>query len=324
MPANRIPLCCLPTPLHRLPRLSDELGVDLWIKRDDLTGFAGGGNKGRKIEFLLANALASGADTVVCQGAMQSNFVRQLGAACSQFGLECHASVMALPYYAAAGKPNHDGSVTNGNVLLDELLGIQLHQVPDGDWEELAEAADQLANDLEKRGKKVYKIAIGGSSALGAYSFVLAGHEADSQEPGFDALITSSSSGSTHAGLAYHYYCSMTKVIGISADPDPDGELAEDIVDLMAKIDQLLAAQKNVPLSAVDLRMDFCGEAYSVPSPEGMAAIQRLARTEGIFLDPVYSGKAAAGLLDLIQRGEIGGKILFWHTGGFPTLFAEG
>lgn len=316
-------LICSPTPLHRLDRLSEDLGLDLWIKRDDLTGFAGGGNKGRKIEFLIQQAILKRADTVVCQGAMQSNFVRQLGAACAMVGIECHAVVMELPYYAAAGKPNGKELVLGGNLILDQLFGVQMHVVPDGDWEELDSHTDEMANRLSNAGKSVYKVATGGSSALGAYSFVLAGQEIDEAGGRFDFLVTPSSSGSTHAGLAYHFFGSMTKVIGINADPDPDDELAHNIVELCADVDTLLAQNKSLARPDIDLRMEFCGEAYGVPSAEGSLAIERFARREGIILDPVYTGKAAAGLLELAGRGELSGRVLFWHTGGLPTLFAH-
>lgn len=322
MGPERIPLICRPTPLHPLPRLSESLGVDLWIKRDDLTGFAGGGNKGRKIEFLLADALASHATAIVCQGASQSNFVRQLGAACSIFGLRCEAAVMDLPYYAAAGKPPANPESDNGNLLLDDLFGVRLHRYPDGDWEELAARADDLANELENSGERVYRIAIGGSSPLGAYSFALAGQEIDEAGQRFDFLVTPSSSGSTHAGLVYWFHGTSTRVVGISADPDPDDVLAHDIVELCAGVDQLTGGAKGVRRSDVDLRMEYCGEAYGIPSPAGNEALERFARMEGIVLDPVYSAKAAAGLLDLAGRGELGGRVLFWHTGGMPTLFA--
>lgn len=320
---ERMKLICSPTPLHRLDRLSEDLGLDLWIKRDDLTGFAGGGNKGRKIEFLIQEALLRGADVVVCQGAVQSNFVRQLGAACAMVGIECHAVTMELPYYAAAGKPHAKELVQGGNLVLDALFGVKMHIVPDGDWEELDAQTEELAMDFASAGRQVYKVATGGSSVLGAYSFVLAGGEVDEAGGGFDFLVTPSSSGSTHAGLAYHFFASKTHVIGINADPDPEDELAQNIVDLCAGVDELLAQKRGLTRPDIDLRSEFCGEAYGIPSPEGNEAIGLFARREGIILDPVYTGKAAAGLLELARTGEISGRTLFWHTGGLPTLFAH-
>lgn len=320
---SRVDLICRPTPLHRLPRLSEDLGVDLWIKRDDLTGFAGSGNKGRKIEYLIAEAVAQGAEIVVCQGAVQSNFIRQLGAACAMMGIVCEAVVMEMPHYAAAGKPPAPPSGGRGNLILGELFGIVMHRFPDDDWDVLDAHADDLVAQRRAEGKRVMKINIGGSSPVGALSFMEAGEEIDRQASApFDFLVTSSSSGSTHAGLAYHFHGSLTKVIGISADPDPDDELALDVVDLCGQLNDLIGGTKVLSRSEIDLRMGYHGEAYGIPSPEGMAAIQRFARREGIVLDPVYSGKAAAGLFDLIEKGEVGGRVLFWHTGGMPTLFA--
>jgi len=322
LPQN-VDLVCLPTPCHRLPRLSEELGVDLWIKRDDLTGFAGGGNKGRKIEFLIAEAIAQRAEVVVCQGATQSNFVRQLGAACSMFGITCEAVVMNMPYYAAAGKPSGKKATGGGNLILDDLFGVVVHLHPDGDWDVLDDLAEALAEKRRSEGKRVMKINIGGSSPLGAYSFYQAGLEVLAQESGFDFLVTPSSSGSTHAGLAYAFHGSSTPVIGISADPDPDDVLAQDVVELCEGVDAITGMNKGIVRADIDLRMDYCGEAYGIPSEAGNAAIRRFAQREGIVLDPVYSGKAAAGLLDLIESGQVSGKVLFWHTGGMPTLFAH-
>lgn len=319
----RVDLILKPTPLHRLDRMSEALGIDLWIKRDDLTGFALGGNKGRKLEYLIADVLASGADTVVACGAAQSNFIRQLGAACAMFKLRCVAATMHLPYYSGAGSPkgkslSHDG----GNLAIDALLGVDVRVFPDGDWRALYAHQGEVAHEQESLGRKVYKVAIGGSSPSSAFAFHEAGLETTGQAGPFDFLVTPSSSGSTHAGLAHVFADTATKVIGISADPDPDDELRADIVELCEALDGLTGLHKGIRLRDVDLRMDWTGEAYSIPSPEGNSAIRALARTEGILLDPVYSGKAFAGLIDLSKRGDVRGRVLFWHTGGVPTLFA--
>lgn len=320
----KVPLVLLPTPIHRLDRLSAELGVDLWIKRDDLTGFALGGNKGRKLEYLMADVLAQGATAVVACGAIQSNFIRQLGAACSIHRIRCAAAVMDRPYYAAAGKPSKEAiGPRNGNVRIGEMLGVELHRAADGDWETLYGVQDEIIRDLEAEGHRVYKMPIGGSSVFGAWAFVQAGIEATDQLPDIDCLVTSSSSGSTHTGLTWHFHGSSTRVIGISADPDPDLELVDDMVDLAAGVDILAEAPKALVRNDFDLRLDWVGDGYGVPSAAGMAAILRLARREGILLDPVYSGKAFAALLDLADQKEISGRVLFWHTGGTPALFSS-
>lgn len=297
--------------------MSELLGIDLWIKRDDLTGFALGGNKGRKLEYLMAEALASGADTVVTCGAAQSNFVRQLGAACAILGMRCVAAVMALPYAEIHGRPAFTGSDEGGNVVLDRILGVELHSYPDGDWEDLARHAEELALEQERLGRTVYRIPIGGSSALGAYAFVEAAKEA----PGFDVVVTASSSGSTQAGLAYGYHGLDTRVIGVACDPEP--EIMEDLLRLVGGLDDLTGGRKAMGEADLELRLEWAGEAYGVPSPAGEEALTLLARTEGIFLDPVYSAKAFSGVIDMARSSELGGRVLFWHTGGTPALFAE-
>lgn len=319
MPA-RLPLVLIPTPCHRLDRLSDRLGIDLWIKRDDLTGFAAGGNKGRKLEFLMAEALASGADVVVSCGSVQSNFVRQLGAACRVLGMDCAAAVMHLPYEPDCGKPSGIVLAGGGNEVLDRILGVEMRFVADGSWEDLFVSAEELAQEKEREGKRVYRIPIGGSSPLGAYSFYLAGLEAMEQGE-FDVVVTPSSSGSTHAGLAYAFAGTPTRVVGISCDPEPEN--LEDLVRLTAGLDELTGLSRRMGREDFDLRFDYVGAGYGVPSEAGDAALEIMARTEGIFLDPVYSAKAFSGLLDLANRGELGARVLFWHTGGLPSLFAE-
>lgn len=324
-------LCQLPTPCHRLDRVSEDLGLDLWIKRDDLTGFAMGGNKGRKIEYLIAEAVASGADTVVTCGAAQSNFIRQLGAACAIFGIRCVAAVMNLPFAAVHGRPAQAGAdlIPAGNMVLDRILGVELNEFPDDDWEVLYAHAEELAASAESSGAKVYQVPIGGSSPLGAYAFALAIEEL---EQPFDTIVCPSSSGSTHSGLAWACQPSpeggfdvvvpeiLPRVVGVACDPEP--EIMEDLVRLVEGLDQLTGIHKRMTESDLELRLEWAGEAYGIPSPEGSAAIEYLARREGIFLDPVYSGKAFAGLLGLAHGQELSGRVLFWHTGGTPALFA--
>lgn len=317
---DRVPLIVAPTPVHPLARLSKELGVDLWIKRDDLTGLAMGGNKGRKLEYLLADILRSGADTVVSCGSLQSNFVRQLGAACSMFDIRCVAAVMALPFEDE--KPAEPAlKDESGNKTLDEILGIDLRILPDASWEELFEGAAQIAHQLRADGRKVYEIPVGGSTPIGAYAFFQAGEEVKSQsETPFDWIVFASSSGSTHTGLAYSFRDSKTKVLGIACDPEPG--LVHDFQKLYEGLEALTGDPRPIKPGDWLLNLDFVGAGYGVPSREGNTAIELLARREGIFLDPIYSGKAFAGLLSLVEQGEISGRILFWHTGGTPALFA--
>ena len=314
----KVPLCLLPTPLHRLDRLSAELGIDLWIKRDDLTGFAMGGNKGRKLEYLLADALAQKAEVIVTCGAAQSNFVRQLGAACAVAGLRSVAAVMDTPYedeLPETGQLGGDG----GNVILDEILGVELRRYPDGEWETLFEHAEALADAEAAAGRRVYRIPVGGSSALGAYAFYEAAREIPDD---FDWIVTSSASGSTQVGLTYAFHGTRTKVFGMCADPEP--EIHADFVNLGYGLADLIGLSYRLGVGDFEIDFEFVGEGYGVPSPEGDAAIRRMARTEGIFLDPIYTGKAFAALLSAAAYGTFAeSKVLFWHTGGLPTLFAR-
>jgi D-cysteine desulfhydrase family pyridoxal phosphate-dependent enzyme len=318
---HKVPLIQSPTPLHRLDRLADQLGLDLWIKRDDLTGFAMGGNKGRKLEYLMAEALGLEAQVIVSCGALQSNFVRQLGAACSRFGLKCAAAVMSLPYEGTVGKPE-EGHLTDqgGNALLDRILGVDLRIYPDGTWEDLFAHMEALARQYEEEGAKVYRVPVGGSSPLGAFAFAEAAREIQEQAPPFGAIVCASSSGSTQSGLVYGFRDTATRVIGISCDPEPD--LPVEFAALCDGLDDLLGENKKIRPDDFEFHTEWVGAGYGIPSPECLEAIRLLAQTEAIFLDPVYSGKAFAGLLGLAQRGELPDRVLFWHTGGVPALFA--
>jgi 1-aminocyclopropane-1-carboxylate deaminase/D-cysteine desulfhydrase-like pyridoxal-dependent ACC family enzyme len=318
MAPRRVSLIQSPTPLHPLPRMSERYGIDLWIKRDDLTGFALGGNKGRKLEYLMAHAQDLGAEVVVSCGSLQSNFIRQLGAAASLLGLTCAAAAMDLPYDEEQGKPTeaHLGA-EGGNVLLDQMLGVDLRRYPDGPWERLYDHAEEIAQEYEAAGKPVYRIPIGGSSGLGAYAFYRAGLEAQEQAGEFDYVVTATSSGSTHVGLARAFAETSSKVIGIACDPEPD--LADDLRRLEGELRPLVGA--GAPLE-FNLCFDFVGPGYGIPTEAGRQANLELAKAEGIFLDPVYTQKSFDGLLGLARAGKIGGRVLYWHTGGIPTLFA--
>jgi 1-aminocyclopropane-1-carboxylate deaminase/D-cysteine desulfhydrase-like pyridoxal-dependent ACC family enzyme len=323
MAPPRVPLCALPTPLHRLPRASRDLGVDLWIKRDDLTGFAGGGNKGRKLEFLMADALEKKVEVIVSAGSVQSNYLRQLSCACMMFGIHCAAAAMELPYDGKAGKPQGKKLVEGGNRVLDAMFGLDMRVFPDGTFEENDANALSLVKEFEGQGKKVMKLPTGGSTPLGAYAYYVAGQEleAQSKDP-FDFIVTASSSGATHAGLGYYFHGhARSKLIGVSCDPEP--EMVNDLAELVNALDEIARQGRKMLPSDFDFRLGYYGPGYGVASVEGDAAIEYLIKTEGILLDPIYTGKAFSGLLDMVRKGEIGGRVLFWHTGGLPTLFAR-
>lgn len=310
---DRIPLCCLPTPLHRLERL--DLGVELWIKRDDLTGFALGGNKGRKLEFLAQEWLNASPSAIVTCGASDSNFIRQLAVLGRMLGIAVHAAVMDLPYDECAGRPARVSNLhQGGNERLSRESGATLHKFSDDDWEVLYDHMHRIAKDL---GPNAAIVPIGGSSPLGVYAFVQAAKEVGGE---FDTIVCASSSGSTQVGLTTAFRGTSTKVVGIAADPEP--ALVEDFADLSR---QYTGRFGGKPLAPEDFTLDlrFVGPGYGVPSDAGQNAQAVLLRSEGIYLDPIYSAKAFAGLLKLTEEERLGNKVLFWHTGGLPSLFSE-
>lgn len=315
---DHVSLICSPTPEHRLNRLSEKLNAEIWIKRDDLTGFALGGNKGRKLEYLMPSIVASGATCVVTCGSRQSNFIRQLGCACRIFGIRCVAVVMDLPFEPPAPKPNGGLGAKGGNVVLDQMAGVEFVELADGSWDDLFEHAAKTADRLSASGEKVHAIPVGGSSVLGAYSFYLAASEL---KLSYDAIVVPSSSGSTQVGLAYAFAGTSTQVIGIACDPEP--ELPLTFAELAEELDALVQNGHKVGPGDFRFRLEWVGPGYGVPSEHGEAAAKLLLDTEGIYLDPVYSAKAFAGMTEMLERDELGGRVLFWHTGGLPALFAH-
>jgi L-cysteate sulfo-lyase len=313
----RVPLAFLPTPVHPLPRLDARLGGDLrlWIKRDDQTGLAGGGNKTRKLEFLIADAQAQGADVVLTTGAIQSNHCRQSAAAAAQAGLECHVVL--------SGEPP---TQPNGNLLLDALLGAEIH------WttrEKRAQRLVELAEELRAAGRRPYPIVLGGSDPVGASGYALALEElweqARALEIRLDAIVFASSSGGTQAGLVAGAWALGWGVplLGISVD-EPEAELKAHVAGLATRTAVHLGRPHAFTAGDVRVNADYLGGGYAVMGELERDAIRTMAREEGILLDPVYTGRAFGGLLDLIRRGAFGPgqNILFWHTGGSAALFA--
>jgi D-cysteine desulfhydrase family pyridoxal phosphate-dependent enzyme len=326
---RRLSLIFTPTPVHFLERASKQLGAEIWIKRDDLTGFAASGNKGRKLEYLIADAIEAGADTVVTCGAWQSNFIRQCTAACNVYGLEFHAVAMHWPYPAVGRETRpHDWTpyteVTSNELLNQWLGGAVVRLIEDGTWDELEQAADDLATQLSAQGKRVYRIPAGGSTGVGALGFVRAAGELLTQSLDFDRIIVACGSGSTQAGLVYGLRQSnvATAVIGICTDNEP--ELLDQMERIGEELDELLGAKLRLTRDDFDLRLEFAGRGYQSQTPESQEAISFLAKSEAIFLDPIYTGKAFAGLINLALKSELPGRTLFWHTGGFPGLFTPG
>ena len=309
-------LIITPTPLHPLPRLSDELGINLWIKRDDLTGFAFGGNKGRKLEYLLGEAVARGYDTIVTCGSAQSNFIRQLATGCAMLGIRFIAVVMQLPYEF---EPAEGGMRTEGgNLLLDEFAGAEMRLIPNDKWDVLMEASRALRDEQVALGRNVFEIPIGGSSPQGAYAFYEAASELTEK---FDIVISASSSGSTQTGLTYAFHGSATRYHGVACDPEP--EMVLEFVELARQLDQITGLSRHLTVEDFTYDLRFVGPGYGVASEGSLDAIRVAAQREGVFLDPIYTGKAFHGLLEMARNGELAGKkVCFWHTGGTPALFA--
>jgi len=293
--------------------------ADVFIKRDDLTGFAFGGNKGRKLEYIIANALRAGASSIVTCGSRQSNFIRQLGVACAMAGIRCHAIVMDLPYETEPPS-GIQLDPTTGNFLLGSIAGVNFHIFKNDNWEMLFEETENIAKELIEKGEIVCRVPIGGSSALGAYSFYEAGREISLQAEPFDWIVFASSSGSTQVGLATYFHGRQTKVLGIAVDPEPD--IATDFEEISEKLNELNPELQVVHSSEFLMKFDFVGDGYGVTDEKTIEAIRDFVKLEGIFLDPIYTGKAWRGMEGLMKAGKIGGRVLFWHTGGLPTLFA--
>ncbi len=309
----RVRFTSSPTPVDPLPRLSKELGGPrLSIKRDDLTGLAGGGNKTRKLEFLVADAQLKKADTLITVGAVQSNHCRQTAAAAARTGFRC---ILVLRGHAPAEPV--------GNLLLDHLLGAEIRWAGDRSREEVM---DEVVAVERAAGRNPYPIPLGGSNPLGATAYAAAMQELMSQTTGhFDRIIFASSSGGTHAGLAAGAVLTGFdgQILGISVDEEL-ASLQHLVAGVATGIFHLLGENRTIQPGDVCANADYLGAGYAIMGPPEREAIDLFARCEGILVDPVYTGRAAAGMIDLIRRGIIGKHetILFWHTGGVPALWA--
>jgi L-cysteate sulfo-lyase len=311
----RVSIAHLPTPLEPLPRLTAQLdGPELWIKRDDQTGLATGGNKARKLEYLVADALAQAADTLITGGAGQSNHARQTAAAAAKVGLFCTLALRGTAPPQA-----------QGNLLLDQLLGADIV------WagtRPLADVMIQAAEELQAAGRHPYVIPYGGSNPVGASGYAAAMEELLAQcaehNVYFDHIVLASSSGGTQAGLmvgarALEY---QGRILGISIEPDAP-TLRRTLADLATATARHLGLALSFAPADFAVNDGYLGGGYGVVGELEEQAIRTMARAEGILLDPVYTGRAFGGLLDLVRRGEFrrGERVLFWHTGGMAGLF---
>ncbi|HCQ8038735.1 D-cysteine desulfhydrase [Klebsiella quasipneumoniae] len=313
----RLELIGAPTPLEYLPRLSDHLGREIFIKRDDTTPLAMGGNKLRKLEFLAADALREGADTLITAGAIQSNHVRQTAAVAAKLGLHCVA-LLENPIGTRA-----ENYLSNGNRLLLDLFNTQI-EVCDALTDPAAQL-DELATRIEAQGYRPYVIPVGGSNALGALGYVESALEIAQQcedAVEISSVVVASGSAGTHAGLAVglEQLMPQAELIGVTVSRAVADQLPK-VVALQQAVANSLELQAKADIILWD---DYFAPGYGTPNEEGMAAVKLLAQLEGILLDPVYTGKAMAGLIDGItqKRFKDEGPILFVHTGGAPALFA--
>jgi L-cysteate sulfo-lyase len=317
----RVRLFPTPTPLEPMPHLSRHLGgPEIWIKRDDCTVVATGGNKVRKLEFLVAEAKAQGADHLVTQGAVQSNHVRQTAAVARRFGMKCTA---LLEHRV---QTNDRDYLQSGNVLLDKLFDCAIEYRPGGtDMNAEAEAKGEA---LRAAGAKAYVIPGGGSNRVGALGYVSCAQElvqqADEQGLKIDRIVTATGSAGTHAGLVVGMQGMNANipVLGIGVRL-PREQQEANVHRLAEATADFVGVKGGIPRSAVVANCDYVGPGYGQPTPGMVEAVRMVASLEGILLDPVYSGKAMAGLIDQIRKGQIGKaeRVVFLHTGGAVGLF---
>jgi D-cysteine desulfhydrase len=310
----RLNFAHLPTPIESLPRLSKFLGgPHLLVKRDDQTGLAFGGNKTRKLEFLVAEARNKGAETLISGGALQSNHCRQTAAAAARFGFDC---VLVL----TGEKPEQPSA----NLMLDRLFGAEIVYVADRKDRDriLQETFDRATNE----GKKPYLVPYGGSNATGALGYAFAMKELMRQGANADWIVFATSSGGTHAGLllGQRVFGFSGRILGISIDESEEW-LKQEVSQLASATGEKLGQPIEITPGDVLANADYCGAGYGVLTEQEREAIRLFAEYEGLLLDPVYTARAAAGMIDLIRKGffEMSETVLFLHTGGQPALFAD-
>lgn len=317
----RIRLGHFPTPLEPMDNLTRLLGGPrLWIKRDDCTGLSSGGNKTRKLEYLMAEALAQKADTVITQGATQSNHARQTVAAAAKLGMQSHILLEDRTGYTQFNY------VENGNVLLDRLHGATVERRAGGS--DMQGEMEKVAKQLERTGRRPYVIPGGGSNPVGALGYVNAALELVNQsvELGLriDHLVHATGSSGTQAGLVVGLQAMKSKIqllgIGVRAPKEKQESM---VYDLACRTWAHMKLKGDLDRTSVLANCDYVGDGYGVPTPAMVEAVNLLAKTEGILLDPVYSGKGMAGLIDLIRKGQFAKdqNVVFLHTGGSVTLF---
>lgn len=316
---HRVPLAHLPTPLEKMDRFGSLYGLsNLWIKRDDCTGLAMGGNKARKLEFLVADALDKKAEVLFTLGGVQSNHARMTAAAACRYGFDCHLWLLG-------DKPNG----LPGNLLLDTMLGASVDFMPNMNDAELQKNIDDYLDSQRKQGKRPYYIPIGGGTGLGSMGYVAMIQELSQQlkEKNLEikTIVTALGSGGTMAGLVLgcKLFMPQTRVLGISVSRTT-GYFHGRVLEVIREGETVLGLDPVDYSDDLFIYDQYLGECYGKPTPEGLEAINKLALSEGILIDPVYTGKAMAGLVDLARQGTIAADepVLFIHTGGVPAIFA--
>ena len=306
----KVSLGVFPTPVQQLENISRLLGTQVYIKRDDLTGIGLGGNKVRKLEYLLAEAKEQGAEVVFTTGGAQSNHAMLTAAAAKKLGME---PILILKKKGVTAR--------QGNQLLEHLMGVDVRFMDTNDYADIYAEMDRVGKAM---GRPYYKIPCGGSNALGTLGYVDCVREIRDQGYSFDHIICAEGSGGTMAGLALgaKLYMPCARVTGMMVDTDPFEEIT---LRLMREAAALLGRDIEIGAEDFDLR-DLCGPGYAIPSEEGDAAVRLMAETEGLFLDPVYTGKAFAGLTAMAKEGAFkpADRVLFLHSGGAGGLFAVG
>jgi len=310
---HKVSFAHLPTLIEQLPRLSEYLGgPNIMVKRDDQTGLAFGGNKTRKLEYLIADAQASGAKTIITAGAIQSNHCRQTAAAAKKFGFKC---TLVL----AGDVPKEP----TANYLIDKMLDVDIIWA---DWDTRVDALNMAYEKLKRDGKSPYLVPYGGSNSTGALGYAYAIQELLSQNCHPDWIVFPSSSGGTQAGMVAgaKSFSYSGRILGISVD-----ETADDLIMKVAKLasEVIIRLGSSEVISSEDILVNakYCGAGYGNVTRDEIDAIRLFAQQEGLLLDPVYTGRAAAGLINLIKEGFFSNNetVLFWHTGGTPALFAQ-
>lgn len=314
---RRVPLAVTPTPLETMDRLGKAIGLDhLWVKRDDLTGLAGGGNKARKLEYLMADAEDKGCDHIVTTGGKQSNSCRMTAAAANRLGMGC---TLVL------GDP--DPGTRQGNLLLDEILGAELVFMDAPEAPEMMAGVERESERLRAAGKKVYPVPVGGTTPLGELGYVRAAREFAEQAEGsgIDTIVVAVGSAGTIAGLSLglKMFTRGIRLIGVSVSR-PESRLKNYIAEMANEAASLLGIATRVTPDDYEITDGFIGAGYAIPTPGAQEALRLTARTEGIFLDPVYTAKAMSALIANARDGSLADSngVCFWHTGGVPAIYA--